>query len=126
MSKQRLGAGSVVSSARDFAKWMDFLLHVNGEGEPALTEAQTGQHIVGTDWARLLLYGDPSVDHIGGLRYGSDAGDVAAAGFGFDLIGTLFEGERLKTSQATGQNPKYEILATAGALVPFSALLAYR
>jgi hypothetical protein len=120
MSKQRLGAGSVVSSARDFAKWMDFLLHVNGEGEPALTEAQTGQHIVGTDWARLLLYGDPSVDHIGGLRYGSDAGDVAAAGFGFDLIGTLFEGERYVTKGGDTACTKFAwgcCLVTVAALV---------
>merc|ERR1712166_143678 len=97
MSEQHLGAGSVISSARDFAKWMDFLLHVNGAGEIALTEAQTGQHVVGTDWSRLMLYGDPSVDHIGDVRYDGDAGDVAAAGFGFDLIGTLFERERFVT-----------------------------
>eukprot|EP00966_Prymnesium_polylepis_P022931 527361-Prymnesium_polylepis.1 len=75
-----LGAGSVISSMADMCKWMRYLMSSNSS---AVSESQSGQMVVPLQWAQIFM----SLDE-------APVGNAFAAGFGFDVAGTLFRGSR--------------------------------
>jgi CubicO group peptidase (beta-lactamase class C family) len=78
-----LGAGSIISSANDYAKWLIFLLD-----SPNATVAtmESGQMIVPESWATLFM-----------MLKQEGAGNALAAGFGFDVVGHTFYNQRFFT-----------------------------
>eukprot|EP00658_Telonema_sp_P-2_P023887 TRINITY_DN19583_c0_g1_i2.p1 TRINITY_DN19583_c0_g1~~TRINITY_DN19583_c0_g1_i2.p1 ORF type:complete len:594 (+),score=121.41 TRINITY_DN19583_c0_g1_i2:234-2015(+) len=82
-----LGAGSMLSSASDYCKWMAYLLNSSRWSSPtAVMEAEAGQMIIPQAWATAFM----------GLGI-EQPGNAMAAGFGFDVVGDLFHGERFFT-----------------------------
>lgn len=77
------GAGSVISSANDYAKWMLFQLDSTNA---TVATMESGQMIVPQDWATLFMM----------LKQNS-AGNALAAGFGYDVVGHTFYNQRFFT-----------------------------
>jgi CubicO group peptidase (beta-lactamase class C family) len=86
----RLASGSMVSCVHDFGKLLELLLQPAGEGAAAigvtaqtLQTMQAGQMIAEPDWATG-----------GGLPWAPTPARAVMVGYGLDLTGDLFQGER--------------------------------
>lgn len=79
------GAGSAVSSVTDFCKWMLYLLE-KASTINAVAQSESAQMIVPHKWASLFM----------GLPL-NDTGNAFGAGFGFDVVGKVFHGQRFFT-----------------------------
>jgi len=78
-----LGAGSIVTSANDYLRWMIFLL---SHGNATLATMESGQMIVPNNWASTFM------------MLNQDApGNALAAGYGFDVVGRTFYNQRFFT-----------------------------
>ena len=83
-----LGAGSAVTSVTDYCKWLGYLLNQTSWAESAKStaEAESAQMIVPKEWAEHFM----GI----GLNY---TGNALGAGFGFDVVGSLFHQQRFLT-----------------------------
>jgi hypothetical protein len=79
------GAGSVVSSVTDYGKWMLHLLNAS-KVDTAVAQSESAQMIIPHTWAEVFM----------GLPI-NDVGNALGAGFGFDVVGDLFHGQRFFT-----------------------------
>jgi len=88
IANQYLGAGSAISSVNDYCKWMARLLNLTAwlNQSAVIAQAQSAQMIVDPEFANFLM----------GFEV-QQVGNALGAGFGFDLVGDLFHGQRFFT-----------------------------